>query len=74
MIFSNIVLVTLKYNLNLISFSQLRKIRILYYNYLKNIILKKAGNIIGFVQKKKNFFVLDLENNANKIMIAQLRG
>lgn len=39
----------LRCNFNLIFFSQLRKARILYYNYLKNIILKKAENIIGSV-------------------------
>ena len=36
--------------------------------------LKKTGNIIGSAQKKKNLFVLDFENNADKIMIAQGRG
>lgn len=38
------------------------------------MILKKAENIIGLIQRKKNLFVLDLENNADRIMIAQKRA
>ena len=38
------------------------------------MILKKAGNIIGLMQRKKNIFVLDLKNTANRIMIAQEKG
>lgn len=64
----------LKCNSNLISLGQLKKARILYHNHSKSIILKKAGNIIGLAQKKKNLFILNLENSANRIMIAQRRG
>lgn len=38
------------------------------------MILKKVRNIIGLVQKKKNLRILDLKNNADKIIIAQKRG
>lgn len=38
-----------RYNFNLIIFSQIKKARILYYNYLKSIIFKKAKNIIKFI-------------------------
>lgn len=38
------------------------------------MILKKTKNIIGSAQKKKNFFVLNFENNAGGIMIVQRRG
>ena len=70
---SNVVF-ALRCNSNLISLGQLRKAGISYYNYLESMILKKVGNIIGSVQKKKNLFVLNLENNAIRIIIAQRRG
>lgn len=38
------------------------------------MILKKAGNIISSVQRNKNLFVFDLENNVDKIMITHGRG
>ena len=38
------------------------------------MILEKAENIIGLAQKKKNLFVLDLETNADKIMITQKKS
>lgn len=37
-------------NSNFISFAQLKKAEILYYNNFKEIILLKTGNIIGSVQ------------------------
>lgn len=64
----------LRCNTNLISLGQLKKAGILYNYHLESIILKKAGNIIGLVQRKKNLFVLDLKNNANRIIIAQKRS
>lgn len=68
MTFSHIIFF-LRLNFNFISFSQLKKAVISYQNHFKNIILKKTRNIIGLIYVKKIFFVLDLENNANKIMI-----
>lgn len=61
-------------NFNLISFGQLREARLSYHNHLRSIILKKARNIICLVQRKKNLFVLDLENNTDRIMIIQRRS
>lgn len=38
------------------------------------MILKKAKNIIGLAQTKKNLFDLNLKNNVNRMMITQKRG
>lgn len=38
------------------------------------MILKKIGNINGSVDQKKNLFILDIEDNAVKIMITQEKG
>lgn len=73
MILSNIAFAP-RCNFNLISLSQLREIRILYYDYPKSIILKKAEIIIGSIQRKKNLFILNLQINVNKIIISQKRG
>lgn len=58
----------LRKNSNFISLGQLREARILYYNHPKSIILKNTGNLIGLAQQKKNFFVLDIKDNLDKIM------
>lgn len=50
-------------------FDQMKKTRILYHDYPKSIILKKAKIIINSVQKKKNIFVLDPLNIVNRIII-----
>lgn len=72
-VLSNVVY-TSRYDSNLISFSQLREVGIPYYNYPKSMILKKAKNIIGLAQQKKNLYILDIKDNINKIMITQRRG
>lgn len=52
MILSNIAY-TLRCNSNLIYLSQLKNVKILYYNYLKRIILKTTRNIISIKVLKK---------------------
>lgn len=68
------IVFALRCNSYFIFLDQLREARILYHNHFESMILKKTGNIIGLIQRKKNFFVLDLENNADRIMIIQERG
>lgn len=71
--FSNIAF-ALSYDSKFISFGQLKEAEILYDNHLKNIIFKKTENIISLIQNKKNHYILDLENNTNKIMITQKKS
>lgn len=56
--FANIIY-TLEYNFNLISIGQLQETGILYHDHLECIILKKAGNLIGFTTRRNNIFVFD---------------
>lgn len=58
-----------KLNSNLIFFSELKKARILYYNYIKRILFNKTRNIIHSLLKTKNFFFLNLEYDIDQIMI-----
>lgn len=73
LIFSNIVYIP-EYYSNLISLGQLQETSILYYNYLKCIILKQKRNTIRSTTRKKKFFVFNIQFLLGKVMLAKKRG
>lgn len=60
---------TSRWDFNFIYFSQLMEAKISYYDYSESLMLKKARNVIGFVWRKKNFFILEMKKNTDKIII-----
>ena len=63
---------TPKCDSNLISFGQLHKSGISYYDHPDSMILKKRGSQIGLVVRNKNVFILETESD--KAMLVQEEG